>query len=228
MTDTNTPPPVKKGRGCFFYGCMISLAAGVLAVALIVIGVLVAVHRVNALIVEYTDTTPMTLPAVDMPADELTKLKARLGEFSHALDAQTNTPPLVINTQELNALIADHAAGGLVNMSNTFHVDLTGELMKGQISLPLGQLVHIPLIHTEGRYLNGTGDFAVTVTNAQLQFSVNTLEAKGKPLPLEFKTWLEQFVSDVVNKNPTNSAALTRYDSIGVKDGTLIIKAKTQ
>ncbi len=223
-----TPEPPKKRRGCFFYGCITCLAIFLLVVGGVFLTGWYTIHRLNALIAEYTDTSPAALPKVDMPANELASLKARVAEFEHALDAHTNTPPLILNSREINALLADSPQVKQMNLDNTFYVDLEGDQIQGQISLPLGQ-IKIPLLNTAGRYLNGNGDFTATVTNAALSVTVKSLEVKGKPLPASFMASLQQQnLADAVNKNPTNTAAMSRFESIEVRDGTLIIKAKPE
>jgi hypothetical protein len=224
MSDPQSP---KKPRGCFFYGCITCLVLFALAAVLFLLGGWYAVRWANAMVTEYTDTVPMALPKVDMPPEELAKLKARVAEFNHALDAHTNTPPLILTGREINALMQDSAQVKQMDLNDKFYVDLEGDHIKGQVSLPLDQ-IRIPFVHTAGRYLNGIGEMAAEVTNAMLTVTVVSLEVKGKPLPPKFMTSLQQQnLADKVNENSTNRAAMSRFESIEIKDSTLIIKAKT-
>jgi hypothetical protein len=111
-------------------------------------------------------------------------------------------------------------------LNDKLHVDPEGDGFKGQISVPLDALSRIPFVHASGRYLNATGDFTATVTNAALALSIKSLEAKGKPLPPAITTWLQGFVLSMANNNPTNTASMGRFESIEVKDGSLIITAR--
>jgi hypothetical protein len=220
-------PPKK--RGCFFYGCIVCLA--LLLFGGLVVGLVgwYTVHQLNALVDQYTDTAAMPLPKVDMPPEELAKLKARVAEFKHALDAHTNTPPLVLTSREINALMADNPQIKSMNLDNTFYVDLEGDHIDGEVSLPLDNIGKIPFVHTAGRYLNGKGEFAAEVTNATLSVTTVSLEVKGKPLPPQFMASLSQKnLADSINQNPTNTAAMARFESIEVKDSALIIRAKSQ
>jgi hypothetical protein len=227
--EPGSPAPQKKGRGCFFYGCITCLAIFVLVVAGAFLTGWYLVHTVNGLITDYTDTSPATLPKVDMPADELAALKARVSEFGHALKVHTNTPPLVLDSREINALLEASPQVKQMNLDNAFYVDLEGDQIKGQISLPLDALSKIPFVHAQGRYLNGSGTFTATITNAALSLTIKSLEAKGKPLPPEVMAKLQQQnLVDSVNQNPTNTAAMSHFESIEVKDGTLIITAKPE
>ena len=62
MTDPNVPPPIRKGRGCFFYGCLTSLVLLLVVFLLALFTVRWIRNEINA----YTDTAPMTLPKVEM------------------------------------------------------------------------------------------------------------------------------------------------------------------
>ena len=224
--NTGTDQPPKK-RGCFFYGCIVCIALFVFVVAVIGLFAWYGIHQLNAVVDQYTDTAAMTLPKVDLPPEELAKLKARVSEFTRALDAHSNTPPLILTSREINALMADNPQVKQMKLENVFYVDLEGSNIDGQISLPLDQ-IKIPFIHTAGRYLNGKGEFSAEVTNAMLSVTTISLEVKGKPLPPQFMSSLSQKnLAEDVNQNPTNTAALARFESIEVKDSTLIIKAKS-
>jgi hypothetical protein len=222
---TDEPP---KKRGCFFYGCIVSLALFLFAVVCIGLFAWYGVHQLNALVDQYTDTAAMTLPKVDMPPEELAKLKAHVADFKQALNAHTNTPPLVLTSREINALMADSPQIKSMHLDNSFYVDLEGDHINGEVSLPLDQLPKIPFVHTAGRYLNGKGEFAAEVTNAMLSVTTISLEVKGKPLPPQFMASLQKNnLANSINQNPTNTAAMARFESIEVKDSTLIIRAKS-
>jgi hypothetical protein len=221
----SAPEAPEKKRGCFFYGCIVSM---VLLVVLLVGAFLVvryAAGRFNALVAEYTDTSPMALPKVDMPADEYAKLKDRVAAFQKALDAHTNSLQLVLTSRDLNALLANSSNG--VDFKDKVYVSLEGNQTKGQISMPLDQ-VHIPLINTKGRYLNGSGTFDVSITNGVLTVVVQSLEAKGKPLPEKFMAGVRnQNWAEKANSDPQQSATINQIQSLQVKDSTLIITPKT-
>jgi hypothetical protein len=222
----SAPEPAKKPRGCFFYGCITCLALSFLAAIGILLLAWFGVRTLNALVAEYTDTAPMTLPKADMPPDELAKLEARVADFGHALDARTNTPPLVLTVREINALMSEYTRLHDTNLHDKFYVDLEGDHIKGQVSLPLDQ-IKLPFVHTAGRYLNGTGDLAAGLTNATLSVSFTSFEATGKPLPLQIMATLQQVnFADKANQDPTNVTTLSHIDSIEFKDSTLIIKPK--
>ena len=194
------PPP--KRHGCFFTGCMISLVLLVLIGGSLFIGLGFLVNRVNKFIMEYTETSPMVLPHVEMSAGELRALKARVDVFGQALEAHTNTAPLVLTDREINALFADSQAVKDLNLQNRFYVSLEGEQIKGQISLPLEEYTRLPFIKTKGRYLNGSGTFKAVLTNDTLSVVIQSLEVKGRPVPEKPLSQLQsQNLADQLNQN---------------------------
>ena len=225
MSDSQSP---KKPRGCFFYGCITCIALLLLAGVCVLLGGWYFVHSVNALVTEYTDTVPMALPKVDMPPEELARLKARISDFAQALGTRTNIPPLILTSREINALLEDTSEVQKMQLNDKFYVDLEGGEAKAQVSLPLDQLGKLPLLHTAGRYLNGAGDLATGLTNAALSVAFTSFQAKGKTLPLQVMATLQQInFADSANRNPTNTDIFRRIDSIEIKDSTLIIRART-
>src|ERR1700679_2457080 len=152
--------PVPKQRGCFFYGCIIaSILAVLFAILLAVIGFL-GYRLFNQLIDQYTSTTPQTLPKVEMPAEQVTTLKDRVEAFRKAVEAGTPTEPLVLTSDDLNALIEDNP-----ELKGVIYVKVEKDEVKGQISLPLDKL-NFGMVR--GRYLNGEADFKASLSDGVL------------------------------------------------------------
>jgi hypothetical protein len=220
MTNPEYP---KKRRGCFFYGCITCLVLFLVVGLMAVLAVRYVAGQLNAVIAEYTDTSPMALPKVNMPADEVKKLQERVDAFGKAADAHTNTPPLVLTGLEINALLANNSS----ELKDKVYVSLEGSEVKGQISLPLEKYFKIWLIHTQGRYLNGAATMNVALTNSTLSVLLQSLEVKGKPLPEKFMAGLRgQNMAANANNDPNESAFIGRFESIVVTNGTIILKAR--
>ena len=226
----SAPETTPKKRGCFFYGCLSCIIAAILIAVTGFLGVRFLVGRINATIMEYTEASPRALPTVDMPTNEIAQLKERAAAFGRALDAHTNTPPLILTGPEINVLLRTAQQTKDAKLNERFYVSLEGEHIKAQTSLPLDEFPQLPLIHTKGRYLNGVADVTATVTNAAVSMNINSVMVKGKPLPAQLLMQMQQFqrqmLSQNVNNNPTNAPYLERLESVEVKDGTMILKAK--
>jgi hypothetical protein len=223
MSNPETP---KKQHGCFFYGCITCLVLLLVVGLTAFFGVRYAIHRVNAMIAEYTDTQPMALPKEEMPAAELDLLKKRFAAFNDALQAHSNAPPFALTGREINALLA--SAPEMQLFKDRFHVALEGNQIKGQVSLPVDAFFKIPFIDTKGRFLNGVGVFRAVLTNDQFIVTTDSLEVKGKPLP-------EVYMAKLRNQNllenteiDTNAPVISQSESIEIKDGKLILQPKKQ
>jgi hypothetical protein len=219
-------PPEKKRHGCLFYGCitLICFALVVAVAAFFIIRYFVTVA--NKTIAEYTETQPMTFPTVDMPEDELRKLQDRLTAFANAKDAHSNGPRLELSSRDINTLAL--SSTNFKGLKGMIYVDIEGDKIKGEVSLPLEKFFRAPFVHTKGRYLNGVGTFTVGVSNEMPAVYVQSLEVKGKSLPPEFMIQLlGKNMAEGFENNPTNAAAIGHYQSIQVKDGKLVVKAKT-
>ena len=212
-------------RSCLLYGCL-TLVVLFIAVA---IGTFFlgryAMNRVATFVEQYTETTPMELATVDMPAEEYEALEARLKDFEGGLRDGRRLAPLVLTGRELNALIKRHPS--LEDWRNRLHVELEGGLVKGQVSLPLNDLARIPgLRRLEGRYLNGAAVLNVGLQNGRLDVREDSLEVKGQPLPDEVLSQLRLHnLAQDLEKNEDLSRTLAQLKSIEVADGEVTIKA---
>ncbi len=220
------PAPLPKKHGCFFYGCITSLILlFVLAVGLF-FGVRYALNAANGWIVQYADTSPMPLPTVQLPPEEMTALLERINAFSDALDAHTNAAPLVLTGQQVNALLATRPE--LAAFKGKFLVSFEGGQTKAQISLPLET---IPIIHklkaAKGRFLNGSGTFNLSITNGVLSVFLTSLEAKGQALSAHSLASLQSVNLAESQNNGPNATVFKQIENLQVTNSTLRIQAKT-
>src|SRR6185369_7501852 len=116
MSDPIASPPVgsasepTKRRGCFFYGCITVLVLMVLFGIAGFFAVRYGLNKFNAFVEQYTETTPMTLPTVQMPPTDYQLLDKRATAFADLVKARKASPPLVLTGEEINALIANNPA----------------------------------------------------------------------------------------------------------------------
>ncbi len=218
------PPAPPKRRGCFFYGCIISLSIVGLFMIMALFTVWYMVHTLNAMVAQYCDTQPMTMPVDTLSAAQWASVSNRFASFKSALDAHSNAPPLVLTGPELNALLSSSKDMG--DLSNHFHLSIEGNDVKGMVSLPLGKF-HIPFVNLNGRYLNGAGVFRTTLRDNNLSVRVVSLEVKGNPVPDRFMGPLQaQNFAEQAQQNPKNAEFISKFDSIEIKDGKVIIKPR--
>jgi hypothetical protein len=216
----NEPTPPKQRRGCFFYGCL----SGVVCLVAILVAFLLGLYQVKRMLNFYTDTRPVALPSVQMPPAELEQLKRRIEEFTDAVRTGRPTQPLSLSADELNAMIGSDP--NLARVKGKLYVTLEGDRLKGQISLPMDDL-GLPFFR--GRYLNGTGIFAIGLHNGELLVTPDSLVVKGKPLPGVYMDKIRsQNLAASLSNNPRASVALNHLQDIRVTDGKLILVPKVE
>src|ERR1700704_1168109 len=94
-----TSPPIKRRRGCLFYGCLTSSILMLVILAGLMLGYL-AIR--NGL----TDTKPIPLAAGNLHSAEMDQVRHRVDIFRDEIRSGHSPTPLSLTGDELNALIA--------------------------------------------------------------------------------------------------------------------------
>ncbi|HEV2209443.1 MAG TPA: hypothetical protein VG167_11745 [Verrucomicrobiae bacterium] len=214
-------PPNKPRRGCLFYGCF-TLSLFFLAILL---AALLGVYRFRRMVVDYTDTTPRALPVVALAPGQLEQLERRVDVFRDAVNARRTTEPLVLTTQEVNALIS--ADPDFAKMKGKVYVK---SLERGRatvmVSLPLADLGFAMF---RGRYLNATMSVAVQFQNGLLDARADAVSAKGKPLTGMYLNKVRTLnLAAAINENARASVGLNRLQSIQLQEGQVTLVPKEE
>src|ERR1041384_6457145 len=136
--------PKKSGHGCLFWGGII---AGVLLLFAVLLG-FAGFYYVKHLINEYTDTKPISMPAVQLSDAEVKILRERVDTFDKAVKAGKHVEPLILTADEINALIAkNNKSASPILLYFNFNEDR----VQAQLSLPLDG---IGIGMLRGRYFN--------------------------------------------------------------------------
>jgi hypothetical protein len=219
-----TPEPptgAPKQHGCFFYGCIIASIMAVLTAIVVGVGAFFAYRLLNQLVDQYTSTTPLELPKVEMPPEQRTALKDRIEAFRKAVDAETPTEPLVLTSDDLNALIDENE-----ELKGKIYVKLEGDEVKGQVSIPLDKL---GLGMMRGRYLNGEADLKASLSDGVLIVTLDSIEVNGKRPPDDMMKGLrEQNLAKDVYKEEKNAKLIRKLESLEVKDGKIILRVRAK
>ncbi len=220
MAEGTTTSPPKNRHGCLFYGCI----AGAVCLVAILIAVLVSLHMLKGVVNRYTDTKPIALPAVQMSAAEMQQVRQRYESFRDAVNAGRPTPPLSLESKDINALIATDP--GFSAIKGKVYVSITNSQLSAQLSVPLDQL---GLRMFKGRYLNGAGTFAVSLTNGLLDIYPREISVKGRSLPETYMQKLHtQNLAQGINDNPQDSVGLNKLQQLQVTDGKLVLVPKQE
>jgi hypothetical protein len=134
------------------------------------------------------------------------------------------TPPLTLNADEINAFIQTDT--NMARLKGKLYVTLEGNRLKGQVSVPLEEL---GLRIFKGRYLNGSGIFAVGLQKGILVVNADSLSVKGKPLPGVYMDKIRsQNLAEGINNNPKASVGLNHLQEVQISDGKMIIVPKLE
>ena len=234
MSDQIAPPPATpasepaKRRGCFFYGCITVLVLTVLVGIALFFAIRYGLNKFTAFVEQYTETTPMTLPPVPISSTNYLQLDKRVTAFADAVNARKPTLPLVLTGDDINALIANNPAWK--GLKGKVYVTIEGDQIKGKVSIPMDELAQAPgLSRLKGRYLNGSAAFKVSLANAVLVVTIQSLEAKGQspPPPVMAQLQTVNFAQNAM-QDPKSQEMIGRFESIEVKDGEITIKVSAK
>lgn len=215
LNDSEGPGP-SGGRNCFVYGCLGMLVIAVIGVVAIVYG---AKFAFNKALDTYTDTQPAELPPVQLAEGKAKEVEERFEAFKQAFEAGEQTA-LELTADDINAVIA-----GEPELAGKVRISVEGDQIEAQVSIPLDRL--LADWGLKGRYLNGSARMKVSMENGVLKVHLQSLEAKGNAVPEQLMVEIrkENFAAEV-NQDPEAAEKLGRFDSIEVRDGKLILRAK--
>ena len=234
MSDQIAPPPVTpaseeaKRRGCFFYGCITVLIVMVLVGIAFFFAVRYGLNKIASIVEQYTETTPMTLPPVQISPTDYEQLDKRVTAFADAVNARKATLPLVLTGGDINALIANNPAWKA--LKGKVYVTIEGDQIKGKVSIPMDDLAQVPLLsRLKGRYLNGSAAFKAALANGVLVVTLQSLEAKGQsPSPQVMAQLKSVNFAQNSAQDPKTQEMIGRFESIEVKDGKITIKVSAK
>jgi len=230
MTTIGVPPALprpKKPRGCLFYGCMTALVLLVVGGVGGFFAIRYALDMVVEVVEPYTEATPMQLPESKMPAAEYQLLERRVDDFRGALAADQQPAPLVLTSDDLNALIANHPAWSMLR--GKVHVSLQGDQVEGEIAFPLDDFIeHLPrMARLKGRYLNGTATLRIALVDEILVVALRSLTVKGQSLPPEVLANLRSHnLVDMTRTGSPMGELESEFETIEVADGKLTLEAR--
>jgi len=212
-------PP--RQHGCFFYGCIIASVLAVLMLILVGIAIFVGYRMVAQAIDQYTSTTPRELPKVEMPEEQVKAVKARFDAFREAVNAGTPIEPLVLTSDDLNALISQNE-----DLRGKVYIKVEGDEVKGTVSIPL-DVFKIGMVR--GRYLNGEAELKASLKDGVLIVTLDSIEVNGqKPSEQILQGLRQENLAKDAYKDPKNAEMIRKLESLEIKDGKIILKVRAK
>src|SRR5436190_2315957 len=117
----------KKGRGCFFYGCLTVAIIAIIGL----IGIYFTVRYVAKQALSYTSTNGLAIAPLTLPRERGREVMDRVENFKAALKAGRPTGPLELNSDELDYYLRN--SEGLAHMRDHIHVAINNGQVEAQI-----------------------------------------------------------------------------------------------
>jgi hypothetical protein len=211
--------PIPRQRGCFFYGCVIASVLMVLLLIALALGAFFFYRLATQIRDEYTSTAPAELPKIEISEEELNSARQRIETFRAGLDSNSPVKPLVLNSDDLNALIEQNP-----DLKGTVYAKIVGDKLKAQVSLPLDRFEFGFL---KGRYLNGEAELKASLMNGFLLVTLDSFEVNGKRPPEDFlKNLRHKNLAEDAFKNEKHAKLIGRFESLVIKDDKITIKVR--
>ncbi len=207
----------KWGIGCSV-GCLVTLLiAGVIGYFVYVQAKEIGTRLLN----EYTSETPIVFTAPEAEPGTIEELVGRFDTFRDAMKTGGEAQPLLLTGEEINLLIHHHP--DWQDLAGHTAIEIEGNQMTGQMSLPLGDLGGF----FEGRYLNGIATIRLAIANGVLEGYFDAIEVAGQPVPPEIISELQkENIFKDAQSDPQFRDLMKTIESLEIQDGQLIIVPK--
>lgn len=208
----------KKGRGCFFYGCISLIILAILVIVGIYFGARAGIKFMRD---NYTATKPVAVAPNSLSPADGARVTQRVEDFKKSLQAGNATAPLELTGEELDYLFRNSPSNELKD-----HADLTitNDRVRAHLSIPLD--MYGPTFF--GRFFNGEADVGLYVTNGAIGFQILGATVNGKAVPAKALSTVSQNMEWRPKTNDSASAAITNLQSVHIKDGKVILIPKSR
>jgi hypothetical protein len=214
--------PPRSGRGCFFWGCLITS----ILMILMLVGIVLTIFAVRGAIIkvleENTDTQAAPLPEITLADADQKAVVERWDAFK--ADMEAGKPgEITLDSDELNVIVRHLVP----EAEGKFFFQVEGDELKGKVSFPVGELAK-SVLRTDklaGRFFNGEGTFKVALVNSVLVVTMQDATANGKPVSKEVMDQLKtQNLAESLNNNPEQRELFAKLSTVEVKDGKIVLK----
>lgn len=204
-----------EGRGCFFWGCLTLLTVLLLTVLLFAFGLK---YFLTNFVEPHTATSSTALPSIMLSSDRYSELKGQLINFETEVTAGKQTEPLTLSAEDVMTLIFTE----IPDLNGMTYLTFEEDKAKIEFSVPLNG------IWLSGRYLNGTGVFAITFRNGNPKISLVEATLRDEPMPDEFakplqaRNWAQK-----MDEDPKMEKFLEKLENIEIVGGKIVLTPKS-
>jgi hypothetical protein len=207
-------PEAKKGRGCFFYGCITLMVLAIIAVVTVLLGVRYGVKYLRS---NFTSTKPVAVAPVSLSPTQGERVTQRVEDFKKALRAGTATNALELTGDELDYVVRTSSTNGL---QDNIHLTITNNQIHAEMSLPLD--MYGPNFF--GRFFNGEAKIGLTQQNGTVNVQLVDPRVNGQPIP----GWLRSKIPQNIPWVDSDGGTMTNLSKIEIADDKLVLHPKAQ
>ncbi len=206
--------PERQGRGCLFWGCLITA----IAFLLLIVGVPLAgyfafKHYVN----KFSSDTPAEIAIVELPEEEIQALTDRFEAFGEAIKAGDEPEDLELTATEINALINANP-----DFQGKAFVRIADGQIGGDVSIPLDEIPG-----GGGRYLNAAVDFNVSMQGGVMLVTLAGGDVNGNPIPQQAIDAMQgENLAQGLYDDPDTAKVMSRFESLEVTEDRIVLKPK--
>lgn len=214
----------RRGRGCLFWGCLITAILLLLLVLTVVVGgYFAAQYFLN----NFTTDQPANIEVVELPPERLAEIEARVEAFEAALQADgPDADPEALNPAALNLELTAEELNGLIHQDP----DLRGKVflriengrVGGEVSVPADKLPG-----GKGRYFNASAEFDVSLQDGELTVYITDAQVNGISMPPKaVDHFANKNFAEGIDQEPETRKLLEKFDSLEVGEDRIILRAK--
>ncbi len=208
------PPDKSFPWGCLWGGCLGSM---LLLLVLVVVAGFGTYRLYKQQIGRFTSPKARQLPVVELSPEELQELETRVETFQETVEQGEAIEPLVLNSDDLNALISQEE-----QLRGRVFVTIKDGIIQAEVSFPADAFYG-----AEGRYFNGSVSVNASLKEGELVVTLDSAEVNGYAVPEALMNNLrEQNVAKEVNKNPEFAKLVDKFERLEIEGDKLILTPK--
>lgn len=220
----NTLPQVEKDnkKGCFFWGIVVVFVSFLI---LVVGGYFLLQSFFSGMLEQYTEESSANLPRVELSESEELSLLQSLEAF------QKGEQKIIELTPEQISFLVNDSFENIIRETQpdaevppVSYIRIEGDEIEAELSIPL-KYVPLPMVGKVDRYLNGKGNFTVSLENQKLDVRLRSLTVGGATPP-------EKIMRELLGKNLAEDSQqeseefFSQVESIEVSDGKVVVRAR--
>ncbi len=167
---------------------------------------------------QLTSLEPRQLPVVELSPAELEELETRVESFQETVEQGEAPEPLVLNSEELNALLSQEE-----KLRGRVFVTIKDGMIQAEVSFPADMVPG-----AEGRFFNASANINATLENGDLVVTLDSAEANGYVIPESVMQGLRKHnLAKDVEQNAELAQMIDQFERLAIEGDKLILTPKS-